>query len=249
MPAIVSARQDGGFHLWLVDLDHGREALERAERAVPRLSAEEIARGQGIADLRQGARWRAARIALRIALERVSDETVRRKPFVLEAQGRPVLPGNSVVFSLAHTMSPDAAHALIAVATSGPLGCDIEREREIAMSAERLARLRLAGEALAPRGRASCGDIGAWVRLEALGKADGRGVWPVLDAAGVHGVRDMTAGETAVGVRGLAGALGVAVADVVLPAPLRGAVAAPPRMLGGLAVAPRGLDDLLTDAT
>lgn len=247
MPPTMSARSDDRLDVWLVDLDGAREALEAIEIAAPRLSNEDAVRGAGFADPRHGTRWRAARIALRIAIERIGGPALRGVPFVVEAQGRPTLPGSGIVFSLAHAMSPEAAHALIAVGTAGPLGCDIERERAIAMNAERLARLRRAGEALSPPGRAISSEIEAWVRLEVLGKADGRGIWPVLDAAGVHGARTLTAQETAAGVRGLAAALGVAVADVLLPVPLRGAIAAPFRAVGA-AVVPGGLDDLLAGA-
>lgn len=249
MPPTLSARRDDRLDVWLVDLDGAHEALEAAEVALPRLSTEDAVRGSGFSDPRHGARWQAARIALRIAIERIGGPALRGMPFGIEAQGRPTLPGSGVVFSLAHTMSPEAAHALIAVATAGPLGCDIESGRTIAMSAVRLARLRQAGEALAPPGRSNAGELAAWVRLEALGKADGRGVWPVLDAAGVHGARPVTAQETAAGVGRLATVLGVTVADVELPAPLRGAIAAPPRLLGGSPVLPGALDDLLAGAT
>lgn len=249
MPPTLSARSNDRLDAWLVDLDGAHEALEAAELALPRLSIEDAVRGAGFVDSRHGARWRAARIALRIAIERIGGRASRGVPFVIEAQGRPTLPGCGVVFSLAHTMTADAAHALIAVGTAGPIGCDLEGERAIAMNADRLARLRQAGGALSPPGRTTSSEIEAWVRLEALGKADGRGVWPVLDAAGVHGARALTAQDTAAGVRGLATALGVMVADVVLPAPLRGAIAAPPRVLAGPVVVPGGLDDLLVGAT
>lgn len=246
MPSILSRQWSGRFALWLVDLDLARPALDAAEDVRPRLAADDEARAARFADRQHGARWRAARIALRMALERMAGDAVRGTPLVIEPHGRPSLPGSGVVFSLAHTIGPAAAHALIAVATDGPIGCDIEREREVAMTSRRRARLRHAAETLAPLPQGDAGEIAAWVRLEALGKADGRGVWPVLDAAGVHGGSAPADEDAATTVRGFARALGVSIADVVLPVPLHGAVAAPSGMLGALPLVPRGIDDLLS---
>lgn len=245
MPPALSQDPRDRLGLWLVDLDAARDRIEAAEAAAPRLAPDDLARASGHADPRQRARWRTARIALRIGLERLASRSWRRQPFVIEAHGRPVLPGTGLAFSLAHTMVPDAAHALLAVATVGPLGVDIERERDIAMAGERRASLRRAGLALSRHEPPASSDVAAWVRLEALGKADGRGVWPVLEAAGVHGSRAVTPDQATARVRGIAHAIGVALADVVLPQPLLGAVAAPPSLLAGAAIVPGGLDDLL----
>jgi len=152
----------------------------------------------------------AARIVLRLALSRHIGAGAARKDILPGASGRPEIPDIPWCFSISHT----DGLALVALSQRRPLGVDIERDRPIRVSADRAARLRIAMAQLccdppnsaeripseggyrlenqtAEPGRNRL--IDAWVQLEALAKADGRGIHWLLQALGVVGVGDPTA--------------------------------------------------------
>lgn len=174
-----------------VDLPAVRQLLDNEERATPRLSADEEQRAAEMTARTGPHHWRTSRIALRMMLERWAGPSVRSRPYATEAKGRPYLPDVPVHFSLSHT--DDAA--LIAV-SGQMIGVDLEAQRAIKMSRERQDRLLTA----AARYSAVC-DIGdaagarggtvlrAWVRLEAVAKATGRGIGNMLTEHGVVGAR------------------------------------------------------------
>lgn len=180
-----------------VDLDAARPLLFATEDALPRLSPEDRARAERKGgDVETLMRWRAARIATRIVLERYAGPTIRSVDFILADGGRPELPAGMPVFNVSHS----GGVALIAVAQSGAVGIDIEGARTLSMSLERRQRLVTAAaaidaacDALDP---ASDDDVlRAWVRLEAVAKALGSGIGRMLTAHGViaqsTGVRGM----------------------------------------------------------
>lgn len=199
-----------GVRAWLVDLASSGDALLEAESVCPRLSEEEIQRGRKLADRDTADDWLAAHIALRIVLERICGLSVRQRTFERSALGKPSLPSLEAVFSFSHA----GRFALIAVGPSGPLGADMECPRVVRMSTSRQDAILTASRALSAQPLpASSPDmfLQAWVRLEALAKADGAGIGHILSEAGAFGprlgkgcrnvndsglvVRDLAAGE------------------------------------------------------
>lgn len=226
----------------LVDLAACGPALFALEAETPRLSDEDEARIARLADANARDQRRAAHIALRLMLERHAGPWVRRLPYARSSSGKPTLStevdaGGTASepaaegalratphFSLSHT----AGHALIVVSGSGPWGIDIERERTPRISGERRlaierAAIELAGGAPLPEdaGR-DARFLTAWVRLEAVAKADGLGVGAHLSV--ILGRRS-EAGRAGSG--GGSAGLRIAVHDLVLPDRLYGAVAGP----------------------
>lgn len=172
--------------LWLIDLDRESPALEDAERRLPRLSDEEVARGDSLKDTAQRTRWRAAHIGLRLLLERWCGAGVRKQRFEIAEGGRPFLPLPSPYFSLSHS----AGAALIALSGHGPIGVDIEVVAPAKMPAQRRRNLEALAEALASVPLACDGDarlVQAWTRIEALGKLDGHGIGRLLTRTGIVG--------------------------------------------------------------
>lgn len=181
-----------------VDLDAMRPFLFSVETALPRLSPGDRARAERRnGNLDDAERWRAARIATRIVLERFAGAAVRNVDFVIADGGRPELPPGFPFFSVSHS----GAAALVAVSCAAPIGVDIEAERTLSMSLERRQRLIVAagsvdngGDALDPL---RDGDVlRAWVRLEAVAKALGSGIGRLLT------VRRVVANATGAEVRG-----------------------------------------------
>ena len=100
--------------------------------------------------------------------------------------GKPVLRADLTgAISLSHTRG----HALIAIGMRGPLGVDIEKPRQVRIPDRRRVLIELAARALAnePLVEGDAGFLQAWVRLEALAKADGRGIGTLLTAIGAVG--------------------------------------------------------------
>lgn len=167
--------------LWLVDLERSAAALEAVEAAEARLADETRARLAAMRDEAARRERRLAHIALRLALEARLGADVRGIPFVVSAAGKPALADTGVGFSLAHT----AGLALIAVG-DGPLGVDIERWRAVRIPPARRPPIEAEAVALAAGAPLVEADpdarfINAWVRVEAIAKALGSGVAPILE--------------------------------------------------------------------
>ena len=138
--------------------------------------------------------------------------------------GRPELPkvathsGGGAV-SLAHT----GRYALAGCARGGSIGVDLEAPRGVAIDARRRDIIITAARALtaAPllSGEGAC-MLQSWVRLEALAKADGRGIGHLLAAIGAIG-----GGGNATGATTLAALGGIEVRDLDTGPALYGAVA------------------------
>jgi phosphopantetheinyl transferase len=182
--------------IWLIGLDQASAALEDEESRHPRLASDEIARGGAIKTLLDRQRWRAAHIALRLAIERASGSAWRGVPYDVAPGGRPSLPASAPHFSLSH--SEDVA--LIAVAQRSVIGADIERIQPRKVSVARRGKVEafaidVAGGAPLPEA-ADARFVQAWCRIEALAKAGGCGIGKVLTRAGLIGAGARQAGAT-----------------------------------------------------
>jgi 4'-phosphopantetheinyl transferase len=167
------------LEVWSIDLGACRAGLLQAEEATPRLP--EHMHFPAAGDER-----RLAHIALRILLERVAGAGVRRIGYEVSPSGKPSLPGSALAFNLSHA----AGHALVALASPGPAGVDIEAaDRRLGPLLARRGRIEAMAVVLAG-GRAltaTSATLQAWVRLEAFAKADGRGIGLLLTRLGIMG--------------------------------------------------------------
>lgn len=170
------------IELWLVDLERALTALEALEADTPRLAGDDNLRFAAMSNATARRERRSANIALRILLERKCGAAVRQVPFARNGAGKPSLPSGYASFSLAHTQGV----ALVALADNGAVGVDIERARTVSMPEARRGPIEAAAVAWAhgvPLGGedADCRFLNAWVRLEAVAKALGTGVGPILE--------------------------------------------------------------------
>src|ERR671918_41572 len=76
--------------VWHLDVARVAAALLDAETHCPRLSHDEEARAAAMADAREAAAWRTARIALRLLLENIVGADMRRVPFAAGAAREPL---------------------------------------------------------------------------------------------------------------------------------------------------------------
>ena len=173
--------------LWLVDLDCCATALFACETACPRLSADEIERLQSIKAPQTERLRRAAYIVQRLVLERLFGPDLRQRPLSRDSAGRPHLPSSHTgSISLAHTGNL----ALIAATPASRIGVDLEMPREVRMTTARRNIIESAAASLSPQPLPLDPDarfLQAWVRLESLAKADGRGIGHVLTRIGAVG--------------------------------------------------------------
>ena len=173
--------------LWFIDLNASRAALDDLENQSPRLAPSELKKISSSATTALRSERRAAYIALRILIERFWGPAWRSIPYSLKGSGKPTLTGLGGGFSLAHV----DRFALIGLARSGAIGVDLEPPRQPNVSDTRRLRIESAAIAAAkgavlplerqPR------FLQAWVRLEAVAKADGRGIGRLLTGLGVIG--------------------------------------------------------------
>ena len=199
--------------VWLADLVASGPALHDLEARTPRLSAADEAKCSAMSDKAAGRERRAAHIALRVLAERAFGTAWRGVTYDVSAQGKLSLPGAGGSFSLSHI----PGWALIGISDAGAIGVDLERRRPITMSAERRRQIEDAASALATSQPLGLEDearfLQAWVRLEAVSKASGLGMGPLLTAlgvtrsgadrpsaeamsvAGIHAVHDLGVGE------------------------------------------------------
>lgn len=214
--------------LWFVDLERASRALEALESETARLSDVDNARFSAMTDTAARRHRRLAHIALRLLLERWCGPGIRGVPFIVSASGKPALALANVSFSLAHT----ASSALMAVCGSGPVGVDLEHARKVKMPPARRLPIERAAVALAagvPLAESSEGDarfLSAWVRIEAVAKATGSGVGPMLEI-----LRPRTAPEEDEGLAAVAGSSAVVAHDLAMAPGLFAAVALAPGRL------------------
>lgn len=182
----VQFRQNG-LAIIFVDLVASGPLLDAVERAVPRLSAADSTRIEALTHDPAGCcRWRWARIATRIILEREVGPAIRRRDFIIERTGRPVLGNGFPYFNVSHSGNA----ALIAVSKNAPVGVDLEELRSLSLTGDRRERLIFAANGLT-RGYLDPNSdrdvLRAWVQLEAAAKAMGTGIGKLLTEAGVVG--------------------------------------------------------------
>jgi 4'-phosphopantetheinyl transferase len=211
--------------VWLVDLARSAAVLEGLEQEAPRLGARDRAAILARKDAAIRQKRLIAHLALRVLLERVLGTGVRGAELERPVGAKPRLPGCvGVAFSLAH--SEEAA--LIGVSRGAAIGVDLERVRPVRIAKARRERILWAGAALraaedvdAPAEEAF---MRAWVRLEAVAKADGSGLARTLVALGVRqGGPPGDRSEVAARVLSHLSQAGLKVHDL---APMRGSVAA-----------------------
>jgi 4'-phosphopantetheinyl transferase len=197
--------------LWFIDLVAQTDALLDLEMSAPRLSRDDEDRAARITDPAHRARRRATYVALRLILERAVGPHVRGVPLIRGPNGAPRLPVEGAgQFSIAHT--PVAA--LIGWDCAGPIGVDLETPRTSRMDARRQSVVIVAASALSPVPLpADAPLLQAWVRLEALAKADGRGIGHLLAAIGAFGPKHGQ--DPGVAAANFATGCGVTVHDVV----------------------------------
>lgn len=173
--------------LWCVDLSAAGPALLAVEARTPRLSEPELQRAAALSDPAARQEWLATHIALRILIERACGADWCRIAFSHEERGKPTLAGAPVTFSLSHA----PGLALIGLARQGAIGVDIERTRSVRIDDARRDRIREAGATLSSTQLppADAGFLQAWVRLEALAKAEGCGIGRLLTRLGILGSR------------------------------------------------------------
>lgn len=238
------------IELWLIDLDALREPLAELETRDPHCPPGEI-------DALDGSR-RVARMALRRLLARIFGRHLAVQPFQAGPHGKPKLAGLAGEFNVSHTSfrapsisgaaNEARAVALIGLGRVASIGVDIEPLRTVRMDARRRAAIIAAGTAVA-EGAPLLDDeeiavIQAWARLEAWGKANGRGIGRTLSHFGIWGrggasaVASMQSQGDELIVHDIAAAPGL-FAAVALP---RGV--GPPSVLA-LPVDPEALDEIL----
>jgi 4'-phosphopantetheinyl transferase len=184
-----------GIRLALARLGHAASTLDPSS-AVERLPHDEQARAKAIQDVAQRRLWIGGRLVLRRLLGEAAGSDFECRSFEADVGRRPMLRGG-LAFSVSH-----AADALaVAMSRRGPLGVDLEpASRRIMISVERRRRLLAAGRGLGadrPPDAEERAVIETWTRLEALAKARGGGLWPLLSEIGVHGASSMPDGEIA----------------------------------------------------
>ncbi|MBI1650209.1 4'-phosphopantetheinyl transferase family protein [Hyphomicrobium sulfonivorans] len=172
--------------IWFVDIAAAAPALQAFEARHLLLSAAEHERAAALRDDLVRNEWLAAHIALRAIVGRGCGPDVARQTFAVTERGKPFLAQSPYAFSLSH--APGVA--LIGLSAGRMIGVDIERHREVRIGDARRAGIEAAAAHLSvdvlpvdPTMR----FLQAWVRIEALAKADGRGVGRMLTRLGVRG--------------------------------------------------------------
>jgi len=177
--------------VWLVDLERSAALLEAVETATPRLSDDDQVRIDALNDADLKRQRRLTTIALRVLISAYSGgPEFDRLPFERLGNGKPVLPGAKLQFSITHA----GERALVALGSVVPLGVDVEVLRAVNMPNDRQQAIVRAARTLGPFPQSEytfeASDhryrvLRAWVRLEALAKAHGCGIARVLAACGV----------------------------------------------------------------
>lgn len=174
-----------GAELWLAALDDLAEPLADLDRCDP-LGAVDMD-GPPI----DGPR-RVARHLLRRLIARTFGRAAAVGAFAQGPHGKPVLPGLGGDFNLSHTTDGTGrSFALIGVGRVAAIGVDVEPVRTVRLDPRRQELIIAAAETLA-EGAALPGSgeariLQAWARLEAWGKADGRGIGRTLTHCGIWG--------------------------------------------------------------
>lgn len=220
------------LQVWSADLEVLSAALERVESRARLLAPTELNwTGTGTGGLRRFRRL--ARIALRVLLHLAGSIEARGCELAADANGKPRLGSGKLHFSVSHCQG----FALIAIASVGPLGIDVEMDRQVQLGPQRQAMIVTAARSMLDGDASAIPFLDAWTCLEAFAKARGNGIGAVLTELGitVSGLRSISNNEVAAqfGDRaaGLLSSSGLRVAGLPLPPGLHGAICAPPELL------------------
>lgn len=167
--------QAGDIHVWQASLD---ETDAVGDRQV--LSCDELERASRFRFERDSRRFIVGRARLRMILGAYLQCDPGELAFAIGPQGKPRLVAPPVgELPLHFNVSHSQDGALYAVTREGPVGVDIEREREIGEWAEIAASVfppqELARIDRLPADRRMRGFLEAWTRQEAFLKATGEG--------------------------------------------------------------------------
>ncbi|MAN46400.1 MAG: 4'-phosphopantetheinyl transferase superfamily protein [Alphaproteobacteria bacterium] len=170
-------------HLWLMPTDLPPLPLERLANL---LSPAETARANRFHFPLHRTRYMAAHGFLRLVLSTCGAGNARDLEFVTGPQGKPSLLSPAGSAPLLHfNLSHSGAWALLATATSGGIGADIEEIRAFddfqSMARNTFSPPETANLLSLPSDRQLDGFFACWARKEALIKADGRGLGVPLD--------------------------------------------------------------------
>lgn len=232
--------------LWLVDLERASPALLALEAGRASLAPGDIARLHAIVDAPRQRQRRSATIALRLVLEGFFGASLRGIDLPRDEFGRPHLPTPFIgSFSSAHTSS----HALIAASRLSPIGVDLEGPRQLVMPDARRLILQRAAATLnrqpLPVEPTAC-FLQTWVRLEALAKADGRGIGHLLTRIGAIGQARRALTQTQLGsASALADSHHLVVHDLAMPERLHAAIACQAALPPAVHQLPEALPEIL----
>jgi len=211
------------LQIWLADLEALAPAMEACEQRYGLLAqSERNWPTQSPPDTRR--LRRLARIALRTVLARAGSSPAHGAEFAADANGKPALPGSELAFNASHA----GDHALYIVSALGPVGIDLEGERNVALSERRRAMIEVAAASLA-RGKSVSTFLQAWTCLEAFAKARGTGIGVLLGELGItaSGARDLADVDVAARAAGIISASDLELVPLHMPANFYAAVAAP----------------------
>jgi 4'-phosphopantetheinyl transferase len=214
--------------VWLADVDVAGPALDRVALQLSLATAQDTARQATLHDPRERERWLRARIILRLLLAVHIGLDAARRPFIVSATGKPAIAGDAgPAFSIAHS----GALVLIGIAAGAGIGVDVEVRDDASVDDLRRRAIEAAASALVPEvplpPTGARRFMQAWTRLEALAKASGQGIGPLLTALGVHGPASSLAVAESPQVAHVLrqGASALRIEDLALDQPAVGAVA------------------------
>jgi 4'-phosphopantetheinyl transferase len=175
----------GTIDIWVVPLSSSTEESAELDNV---LSSDERRRGTHFRFVRDAARFRQCRAALRIGLSRYLDQPASELVFTTGVFGKPRLAGESRLrFNLAH--SEDLA--VMAFTTIGEVGIDLEAVTQTEIPIESIATAFFTPEEAALVRQQRTMDAQArtffrlWTRKEAVLKAAGYGLSSPLDSIDV----------------------------------------------------------------
>ncbi|OYX98510.1 MAG: hypothetical protein B7Y80_15905 [Hyphomicrobium sp. 32-62-53] len=185
---------DHGVELWIAALDDLEPLLLELDRTDPlgALAADNT----GLT----GARRVARSLLLRLIARRFG-RAVAAQAFAIGPHGKPVLAGLDGDFNLSHTTAVDGqSFALIGLGRVAAIGVDLEPARTVRLDERRRDLIVNAALAVGDGAALPVSDeartLQAWARLEAWGKADGRGIGRTLTHFRIWGRGQSTAAST-----------------------------------------------------
>lgn len=219
----------GLLETWLVDLEALTAALLAIEVTAKFVSADEKTRAGGMTGLNRADRWIAARVALRVLLERRGGACCRGQSFVHAPGGKPALANSGLAFSVSDT----GRFLLVGLYSHGRIGVDIEAPRRLNTPPHRIALWIAAGAGLSGGAATDHCEIGtaaalaAWTRIEAFAKARGPTLASSLSDLGMIGTGNRVRSPDKARVRAqtVINATGLAVYDLAMPTGLYGSIA------------------------